>query len=120
MKRVLVMATRRIRSSSDGDIGWAPQRPGCLSPDSFTQWLGVLEIDPSPHPQQQEQQQRRGGGRVPEGMEESFEPTNLVRHESLPDLHLNARCLKGGSLGTIYCQGVRGALLPQARPATSS
>lgn len=34
----------------------------------------------------------------------------LVRHESLPSLHLNARCLKCDRVGTVYCK-VRGVFL---------
>lgn len=28
----------------------------------------------------------------------------LVKHESLPSLHLNARCLKCDRVGTVYCK----------------
>lgn len=51
------------------------------------------------------QQQRQGGGEGRGGRaQEPFRPPGLVRHESLPSLHLNARCLKCDAVGTIYCK----------------
>lgn len=35
---------------------------------------------------------------------EPFRPPGLVRHESLPSLHMNARCIKCDAMGTIYCK----------------
>ncbi|CAN0132710.1 unnamed protein product, partial [Scytosiphon promiscuus] len=48
---------------------------------------------------------RKEAGAKRGGAKETFRPPSLVRHESLPSLHLNARCLKCNAVGTIYCKG---------------
>ncbi|CAM9700777.1 unnamed protein product [Ectocarpus sp. 12 AP-2014] len=96
----------------------------CMSLDNSPQPLDELEGEPEQQQQQQpellqeqqqeqqqqpqqlpQQEQRRAGGRVRRDLEEAFKAPGLVRHESLPSLHLNARCIKCDAMGIIYCKG---------------
>lgn len=60
---------------------------------------------PLDEPERAQQQQHQDGGEGRRGgAPEPFRPPGLVRHESLPSLHLNARCLKCDAVGIVYCK----------------